>query len=144
MSQRLNSFFTGNPKFRELAQKARQLAALERLYRAATPSALAGASRVIGFERHILVVGADNNAVAAKLRHLAPRILQKAQERENANQGTLKITGILVKVQVSQPAPPRAQDAHILSSTGRQQVADLAATLKDTPLKRALLRLIRR
>ncbi len=144
MAQRLNSFFTGNPELRDLAQKARLLAALERLYREATPPALAGASRVIGLERGILVVGADNNAIAAKLRHLAPRILQKAQERENANQGTLKITGILVKVQVSQPAAAHDHPAHILSKTGREQLTELAANLGDSPLKNALLRLIKR
>jgi len=136
--QRLNSFFTGNPELRGLAQKARLLAALERLYREATPPALAGASRVIGFERHILVVGADNSAIAAKLRQLAPRILQKAQEI-NA-----EVTGILVKVQVGQPPTRRGRNAHILSKTGRLELAGLAATLTDSPLKDALLRLIKR
>lgn len=138
MPQRLNAYFAGNPELRGLAHKAGELAALEQLYRQAIPPALAKTSRVIGFERHTLSIGADNNAVAAKLRHLAPHVLKKVQE------SNIEVTGILIKVQVSQPAPAHPRDAHILSSTGRQEIADLAATLKDTPLKRALLRLIRR
>lgn len=138
MSQRLNSFFTGSPELRELAQKTRQLATLERLYREATPPALTGASRVIGLERHTLVVGADNNAIAAKLRHLAPRILQKVQE------SNVEVTGILIKVQVSQPRARHPHAAHTLSSAGRQQLAGLADNLADSPLKSALLRLIKR
>jgi hypothetical protein len=136
--QRLNSFFTGNPNLRELAQKAGKLATLDRLYRQAIPPALAKTSRVIGFEQHTLTIGADNNAIAAKLRHLTPHVLKKVQE------SNVEVTGILIKVQVSQPVTaPHGQGAHILSETGHQQIADLAANLSDSPLKRALLRLIK-
>ncbi|HEY5994432.1 MAG TPA: DUF721 domain-containing protein [Gallionellaceae bacterium] len=135
---RLNSFFTGNPELRGLAQKAGQLAALEQLYRKAIPPALAEYSRVIGFERHTLVIGADNNAIAAKLRHLTPHVLKKVQE------SSVEVTGILIKVQVSQPAKPPGTGVPGLSHAGRQQLTDLAANLHDSPLKRALLRLIKR
>lgn len=138
MTQRLNSFFTGNSELRELAQKAGKLAALNRLYRQAIPPALAETSRVIGLEQHVLTIGADNNAIAAKLRHLTPHVLKKVQE------SNVEVTGILVKVQVSQPELTHTQNALILSEAGRQQMTDLAANLNDSPLKRALLRLIKR
>ncbi len=138
MSQRLSSIFTGNAALRELARKSQQLSALDRLFREAIPPSMAGASRVIGFEQHILKVGADNSAIAAKLRQLAPQILLRIQE-DNA-----EVTGILVKVQVGQRRPKRPESAPSMSRNGKEQLAELAATLDNSPLKRAILRLIKR
>lgn len=138
MSQRLNSFFAGSPELRELTHRARRLAALQLAYRKATPPTLARASRVIGFEQHTLTVGADNTAIAAKLRQLAPHILQQLQG------DGMEVTGIRIKVQVSYPAPAQAHEGRALRETGRRHLAELAATMDDSPLKRALLRLIRR
>ncbi len=138
MSQRLSSFFTGNAALRELARKSQQLAALDRVFREAIPPSMASASRVIGFEQHVLKVGADNSAIAAKLRQLAPQILLRIQE-DNA-----EVTGILVKVQVGQPVARRPASAPSVSKNGKEQLAELAATLNNSPLKSALLRLIKR
>ncbi len=122
---------------RGLTQRARQLAALQQHYQRATPPSLAGASRVIGFEQRVLTIGADNSAIAAKLRHLAPQILFQLQENGS------EVTGIRVKVQVN-PERARRHSAHVLSDAGRQQLADFSATIKDSPLKRALQRLTKR
>jgi hypothetical protein len=138
MTQRLNTFFTGSPELRDLAQRVGQLAALERLYRNSVPATLADASRVIGLERQNLVIGADNGAVAAKLRQLAPHILLQMQG------DGVEVTGILVKVQVGQPLAPPSSPPPALGKTGREQIAILASTLDNSPLKSALLRLIKR
>jgi len=135
--QRLNSFFT-SPELCELARNAQRLAALQQLYHQATPPTLAHASRVIGFERHILTVGAENSAVAAKLRQLAPHILQQLQGDD------AEVTGIRVKVQVSLPAYQPERTPPVLDSAGRRHLSDLAKKIGDSPLKRALLRLINR
>ncbi len=110
---------------------------MQRLYREATPPALVRASRVIGFEQHILALGADNSAVAAKLRQLAPQILLNIQGNDS------EVTGILVKVQVNPPME-HGPAGHTLSDAGRRQLAEFAETMKDSPLKNALQRLIRR
>ncbi len=89
-------------------------------------------------EQHILKVGADNSAIAAKLRQLAPQILLRIQE-DNA-----EVTGILVKVQVSQPMVRRRLPMRAMGETGARQIAELASTLDNSPLKRSLLRLIKR
>ncbi len=136
MSQRLNSFFTGSPELRDLAHKARQLAAAQRAYCKATPPTLARASRVIGFERCTLTVGADNSAVAAKLRQLAPQLLH------HLHGDGMEVNGILVKVQVSQPTPERIHRPFALEEDGRRRIAEAATGMKDSPLKRALQRLI--
>lgn len=118
-----------------MTHQAQQLAALQQQYRQIAPPTLAKISQVIGFERHILILGAGNGAAAAKLRQLSPQLVQVFQENG------LKVTGILVKVQVAVPASrlPRARPS--MAPAGRQQVAALAATLADSPLKTALQRL---
>ncbi len=137
MSQRLNSFFADSPELRELTHRARQLAAAQRAYCKATPPTLARASRVIGFERHTLTVGADNSAVAAKLRQLAPHLL------DQLHGDGMEVTGILVKVQVSQPAAPRARAPLAIQENGRRHIAEAAGKMKDSPLQSALQRLIK-
>ena len=138
MPHRLNSYFTGQPELRGLVRQAQRLTALDELYRSATPATLAKTSRVIGLEQQILIIGADNGAIAAKLRHLIPNILNQIQK------GSAEITGIRVKVQVnSAPAQPHAVP-HAMSEKGRQSLTDFAASLDNSPLKSALQRLIRR
>jgi hypothetical protein len=136
-SQRLSSFFAGNAALHTLARKSQELAALDRLYRTAIPPSLAGGSRVVNLERNVLRVGADNSAIAAKLRQLAPQILLRIQET-NA-----EITGILVKVQVGQPARKPTRPPHVVGRAGKEKIADLASTLDNSPLRAALLRLIK-
>lgn len=138
MSQRLNSYFAASPELRKLTQKAQQLSALQRSYQQAAPSTLTHSSRVIGFEQHILTLGADNSAIAAKLRQLTPQILGLLQENG------AEVTGILVKVQVSQPPVALDQTDHSLGEIGRQQIINLADTIPDSPLKYALQRLLKR
>jgi hypothetical protein len=136
--QRLNSYFAASRELRGLAHQAQQLIVLQRQYRQLAPQSLAHASQVIGFERHILILGADNSAIAAKLRQLAPQFVHLFQE------SGAKVTGILVKVQVATTATKRASPRHSLGAAGRQQIATLAAGLPDSPLKIALQRLLAR
>jgi hypothetical protein len=135
--QRLNSYFGASPELRGLALKAQQLAALQRHYLRIAPSQLAQASRVVGLEQQLLTLGADNSAIAAKLRQIAPQLLSQLQENG------VEITGILVKVQVSQSPAIQEQTDHALGETSRQQINNLATTMPDTPLKRALQRLLK-
>jgi len=137
VSQRLNSFLSASPELRELTLKARQLAALQLRYQQTAPPTLARASHVIGLERQLLTLGADNSAIAAKLRQLAPQLLSQLQENG------VEVTGILVKVQVAQPTATHDHSSHTLGKTSRQQIADLALTMPDTPLKQALQRLLK-
>lgn len=138
MPQRLNWYFAGSPELRGVTHQAQQLAALQHQYRQAAPPTLARLSQVIGFERHILTLGAANSAAAAKLRQLSPQLVQLFQENG------LKVTGILVKVQVAVPNGKRAPARRSMTPAGRRHVAALAETLADSPLKHALRRLAAR
>jgi hypothetical protein len=132
--QRLSTYFSASQELRTIAQKTQELAALQQQYRQIAPPTLATASQVIGFERHTLVIGANNNTVAAKLRQLAPQFILLF------NGVGSKVTGIRVKVQVARPLPHRKSPNNSLSVAGSQQLAKLAESLPDSPLKKALYR----
>ena len=132
--QRLSTYFSASQELRTIAQKTQELATLQQQYRHVVPPTLASASQVIGFERHTLIIGANNNAVAAKLRQLAPRFIPLFKR------GGLEITGIRVKVQVTNPTPGRKFPNNSLSVAGSQQLAKLDDSLPDSPLKKALYR----
>ena len=123
-----------------LARHARRLSDLQQLLLEATPSALAAATRVTELKAGTLVVLADNPAVAAKLRQLAPRLLKHVQKQQP------EITGIRVGVQVKthkinveheitkRPLPPEVI----------KDLAGLAEALPPSSLKSALARLLAR
>ncbi len=79
-----------------LTRTMQRLAALQRLYVICTPPDLAQASRVVGDRDGTLVIAADNSAIAAKLRQLAPRLLKTLQKQR------AQVTGIRVQVQVKE------------------------------------------
>ncbi len=136
MSQPLSSYFSASQGLRKLSHQVQMLAELERLFRKAAPPPLAQASRVILFERQILTLGAENGAIAAKLRQLAPQLVQQLQ----ANGA--EVNGIRVKVQVANFRPGPTQRPRSLSSTGQRQIAMLAQTLPESPLRSALQRFV--
>src|SRR5215475_7717092 len=77
--------------------RVKQLAALESLYAASVPRELAKRSRVAYEREGTLVLTADNGAIAAKLRHLAPRIVLEIVK------SWPEVTAIRVEVQVKEP-----------------------------------------
>jgi hypothetical protein len=135
VSQRLNSYFGASPELRQLSNKARQLLALQRHYEQIAPASLMRCSRILQLEQKILTLAANNGAVAAKLRQLAPELTKMLQ-----NKGC-EITGIQVKVQVTLPAAECTPAPPMLSATGRKRLIELAVELPDSPLKSALQRL---
>ena len=135
VSKRLNSYFGASQELRRLSGKAEQLLALQRLYARLAPPSLTRASRVIAAEQQTLVLSADNGAVAAKLRQLAPQLAGQFQNAE------CEVTRIQVRVQVANPPARRASTPMRLSDAGQKRLAELAGELPDSPLKNALRRL---
>jgi len=138
VSKRLNSYFSVSLELRQLSRKAEQLVALQRHYERLAPPSLMRASRVLQLERQTLTLAADNSAIAAKLRQLAPELTILFQG------AGCEVTGIQVKVQVALPPIKYTPIPALLSATGRQRLIDLADKLADSPLKNALLRLAKK
>lgn len=123
-----------------LARHARRLIVLQQLLLEATPTALTAAARVTDLKAGTLIVLADNPAVAAKLRQLAPRLLKHLQKQQP------EITGIRVGVQVKTHKIKAEHEVtkHPLPPEAIKNLGGLADALPPSSLKSALARLLAR
>jgi len=133
-AHKIDFYLTAANPLRALTVEARQVAELQQVFLKAAPPPLAQSCRVSALRGDILILLADNAAVASKLKQLAPRLLTSFRK-----QG-LKATSIQIRVQVD---PPRAARTHPtrkrqLSPKLIEKLEKLAGELEDSPLKRAL------
>ena len=126
------------PELQSLNRELRQLAALQNALADLLPGNLATSSGVALAKAGELTLFADNGAVAAKLKHMAPRILESLRQRE------FEITGIHVQVQVRIRDNPLPQKQISLSPEARTAIDLLSERLDASPLKSALKRFGRR
>ena len=99
------------------------------------PPSLLRASHVIQLEQNVLILAANNSAIAAKLRQMTPEFVSQLQLRG------CEVTGIQVRVQVNTPPDTYTTAPASISVEGKQLLNELAETLADSPLKRAIQRL---
>jgi hypothetical protein len=138
--QKIGDVIATSGNLEALARKARRLKDLQQLLFEASPPSLAAASGVADLKSGTLIVVADNAAVAAKLRQLAPRLLLHVREQAN------EVTGIRVEVQVK-PHKIKAEDDITKRSLPPDAIKDFSAlsdALPASPLKSALDRLVAR
>ena len=86
------------------------------------------------------MIAADSAAAAAKLRQLAPRLLEPLRKLDQ------QVTGIRIEVQVAMQQIGSGKNSRMRSLNARV-IADferLADTLKESPLQRALRALVQR
>ncbi len=137
--RKLQSFFTSTSGLAALAERVARLSELQRLWERLAPPPLAQMCRISGLQDRVLVVYANNGAVAAKVRQLAPTVLEKFQKTG------LEVTSILVRVQASyrppQEKPPKTLR---LGAAGASSLRQLAERLDESPLKRALESMLER
>jgi len=138
--QKIGDVIASSGTLKALAQQAQRLRDLQQFFLESTSSALAAASRVASLKAGTLLILADNAAVAAKLRQLAPRLLLQFKERG------VEVTGIRVDVQVK-PHKIKAEDEFTKRSLPPDAIKEFSAlsdALPASPLKSALRRLIAR
>jgi hypothetical protein len=135
---RLNAFLASNQELRQLSSKARQLTALQRHYELIVPPSLQSGSRVLQLRQQVVVIAADNGAVAAKLRQMTVELISLFQARG------CEVTGIQIKVQVTTPKRVVPPEPRKLGKSARDALNELEENLVDSPLKTALRRLARR
>ena len=123
------------PELQALNREIRQLLALQSVLAEVLPGNLATSVRVATVKAGELILFADNGAVAAKLKQIAPRILIVIRQRG------YQITGIHLKVQVRVRDNPLPQKHISLSSGARTAIDLLSERLNTSPLKSALRRL---
>lgn len=128
------------PEAARVLAHAKLLVRIGSLYESLAPGMLAAASRVANIKSGILVIHADNGAVAAKLRQIAGRLTGELSKRG------VECNGIEIRVQPStMPTESHPSSQHPLSAKARQDIVGAMETMRDgEPLKAALATLLRR
>jgi hypothetical protein len=120
----------------------RQLLRLERLYRDIAPAYLSGMSRLVNYKSGTVLIHAGNGAAAAKLRQLAPTLIDGFSRRG------VECHGVEIKVRGAAAEPgnasARQKTRKPLSARTFRALGDLRDSLPDSELRQALDTLIRR
>lgn len=118
---------------------AKLLMKLARCYQNLAPSHLAQASRTVNYTQGTVIIHADNNAVAAKLRQLAGTLA------EGFSRNGWKCSDIQVKVQVHEnPEQLHKTAPRNLNNEAITELERLRDSLADSPLGEAVGNLIKR
>ena len=129
------------PELRPLSERLEQIKRLQKRYRNLAPGELAQASRVCAIDGTTVVICAASGAVAAALRHIAPRLLEGLREnrRSSKHSRDQELTSIRVQVQVN--PPPLKRPVRARGEMPRERLAKTAERMKDSPLKETLTRI---
>jgi hypothetical protein len=138
-ARKVSQILSAESALRNLAAASRRVEQLQRIYLEAVPDHLSRASRV-GWERAgVVSIVAGNGAVAAKLRQLAPRLL------ESFRRHGLQCNSMRIEVQVDAAAGrPPVEPAKPLSPRAAETLRAAARELPPSPLRTTLDRLSRR
>ena len=133
-----------NTELRPLAERLDHIKRLQKRYRTLVPGELAQTSRVCAIDGTTVVICATSGAVAAALRHVAPRLLEGL--RGNVRKSTKssedqELTGIRVEVQVE--VKPVRRPVRARAPLPQDKLAAVAERLSDSPLKETLARIAR-
>jgi hypothetical protein len=135
-TRKLSALIINNAGLTALTRATQCIAALQRLYVICAPPDMVRASRVVNNRDGMLVIAADNGAIAAKLRQQAPRLLKNMQKQGG------EVTGIRVQVQVERtsPAPRIRAEKTPLTIDSIDNFENLSKQVKDPDLRSALAR----
>jgi hypothetical protein len=120
---------------------ARQLLKLERLYRDIAPAYLSKASRLANYKSGTVVIHTGSGATAAKLRQLAPTLVDGFSRRG------VECRGVEIKVHGARMEPRGTSPRHTLKPLSAQTFRTLGGlrdSLPDSELRRAIDTLIQR
>jgi hypothetical protein len=124
--------------FRALRAGVEQVASLQRDLSSLLPDYLASNVEPGFIKDGVLALFAAHNALAARLRHLEPRLLSDLQARGWA------VDSLRIRVRpqsMKEPAPPKQAR---MSPVGASALQELADTLEPSPLQEALARMASR
>lgn len=132
-SRNLRAYLSTAAGIAGLLPQAERLIELRRIYSKLVPQQLLRSSAIVNYKQRTVVIFAENNAVAAKLRLLSPRLVN------GFSKFGAEVTGIRLEVQprhetVSATTPKRAK----LSRAGAESLEALAKQLPDSKLKYTL------
>ena len=118
-----------------LMPQAKRLIELRQILAESLPENLQRSSSIANYKQGKVVIFADNSAVAAKLKLLAPT-LKSALVKSG-----VEVTGIEVDVQPSQPHETARPKQAQLSSSAAEDLLRLSTQLPESKLKEAIVSL---
>lgn len=122
-----------------LAAVSRHITQIQRVYQEAVPPELARSSRIRGAREGVLSVVADTSVMAAKLRQLSPRVLNRLR------QNGFEFNSMRIEVQVDRAtAPAPRKSSKRLSPLALSTIEEALQGIPESPLRAALERLARR
>jgi hypothetical protein len=136
--QRIDAFFKGSAELRSIAGQAEMLVDLQKIWNSVVPEPMRKFTRTGRLEHRSITVFADNGAVAAKLKLLAPTLLKNLQIKG------VDVTSIRVEVQVQSARPEPLKTPRNLSLDAAASLTQLAETLPESPLREAIERLAKK
>ena len=121
-------------------QRLRQLSRLQKTLVDALPPGLSESCRIAAVEGSTIIVATANGAVAAKLKQILPRLVEKFRENKTQYQ---EVTAFSVIVQPEFfVAETRPRSGLPRASMPLEKLAELAESLEDSPLKTTLQRMV--
>ena len=132
----LGKLLDASDELKALRASTRRLATLQALYAKAAPAELAAATHVKDLRAGTLLIGADNAAVASKLRQVAPRLVGALGALEPS------ITALKVELTLSRTwrRAERPSSKAALDATALARFEEVSRRLPESGLKRAVLR----
>lgn len=132
-SKNLRAYLDSAAGIAGLLPQAERLIELRRIYSKLVPQQLLNSSAIVNYRQQNVIIFAENNAVAAKLRLLSPRLVN------DFSKFGVEVTGIRLEVQPRQkPTKEASQKRAILSRVGAESLEALAKQLPESKLKQAL------
>ena len=133
-SKNLRSYLDSAVGIAGLLPQAERLIELRRIYSKLVPQQLLRSSSIVNYKQQKVVIFAENNAIAAKLRLLSPRLVN------DFSKCGVEVTGIRLEVQPRQtPLKASLPKQARLSRAGTDSLEALARQLPDSTLKQALV-----
>jgi hypothetical protein len=138
-SKDLRSYLDSVAGIAALLPQAERLIELRRIYSEIVPQQLLQSSSIVNLKQEKVVIFAENNAIAAKLRLLSPRLVNDFSKRG------VQVTGIRLEVQPHQgPRKALSSKQAKLSAAGAESLEALAKRLPDSRLKQAVTEMVER
>ena len=135
-----------NPDIAPILSRAKLISRLQQTFTETVPAHLRATSRVAAMEGSTLIIATANGAVAAMLKQMLPRLLEKFLENQKQEQ---EVTAIRVIVQpealgslADSPTPKKV--GHAITPMSESALVSLTDQLTESPLKETLKRIQQR
>lgn len=131
-SKNLDAYLVQADGINSLMPQAKRLLELRQVLLEVLPKPLADFASVANYRQGKIVIFATNSAIAAKLRLMAPTLIDRFVTRG------LQVTAMNIEVQPTKGAVNARPKTAVLTQTARQALTKLASQLAESELKNAI------